>query len=247
MHRANKSCRPCCTRRLPLRPGRAGRPGRTFPPRAGAQPLAARCGRTGSASVGWPGDPVRRGGLGHWPPSPHRPGGCGRRPGQSRVVVDRHLKTSRANIYALGDCAEVDGLNLLYVMPLMSCARALAQTLAGNLTAVSYGAMPITVKTPVYPLVVSPPPRGLRSLERRRAGGGHQSIMSRCQRKTARLCPDRRGGDGKTGPQQRASAAAGVNTGRSVGITPLFAPTNGRAQTGAALPCVPFSLPSAAE
>ncbi|MCG6577172.1 FAD-dependent oxidoreductase [Pseudomonas sp. AF32] len=76
------------------------------------------------------------------------------------VVVDRHLKTSHANIYALGDCAEVDGLNLLYVMPLMSCARALAQTLAGNPTAVSYGPMPITVKTPVCPLVVSPVPRG---------------------------------------------------------------------------------------
>ena len=80
------------------------------------------------------------------------------------VMVDRHLKTSHANIYALGDCAEVDGLNLLYVMPLMSCARALAQTLVGNPTAVSYGAMPITVKTPVCPLVVSPPPRGLEGV-----------------------------------------------------------------------------------
>ncbi|MFJ4197260.1 NAD(P)/FAD-dependent oxidoreductase [Pseudomonas sp. NPDC089534] len=76
------------------------------------------------------------------------------------VTVDRQLRTSHANIYALGDCAEVDGLNLLYVMPLMSCARALAQTLNGNPTAVSYGPMPITVKTPVCPLVVSPPPRG---------------------------------------------------------------------------------------
>ncbi|WP_271104447.1 NAD(P)/FAD-dependent oxidoreductase [Pseudomonas tohonis] len=77
------------------------------------------------------------------------------------VMVDRHLKTSHANIYALGDCAEVDGINLLYVMPLMACARALAQTLAGNATAVSYGPMPVTVKTPACPLVVSPPPRGL--------------------------------------------------------------------------------------
>jgi rubredoxin-NAD+ reductase len=76
------------------------------------------------------------------------------------VVVDRHLKTSHANIYALGDCAEVDGLNLLYVMPLMSCARALAQTLAGTSTPVKYGPMPVTVKTPVCPLVVSPPPKG---------------------------------------------------------------------------------------
>ncbi|NBB08835.1 NAD(P)/FAD-dependent oxidoreductase [Pseudomonas sp. SLFW] len=80
------------------------------------------------------------------------------------VVVDRHLKTSHANIYALGDCAEVDGLNLLYVMPLMSCARALAQTLAGTPTAVKYGPMPVTVKTPVCPLVVSPVPKGLEGI-----------------------------------------------------------------------------------
>lgn len=77
------------------------------------------------------------------------------------VVVDRQLQSSHANIYALGDCAEVAGLNLLYVMPLMACARALAQTLAGTPTAVNYGAMPVTVKTPACPLVVSPPPRGL--------------------------------------------------------------------------------------
>ena len=76
------------------------------------------------------------------------------------VVVDRQLRTSHANIYALGDCAEVDGLNLLYVMPLMGGARALAQTLAGNPTAVGYGPMPVTVKTPACPLVVSPPPPG---------------------------------------------------------------------------------------
>lgn len=77
------------------------------------------------------------------------------------VVVDRQLRTSHANIYALGDCAEVDGINLLYVMPLMTGARALAHTLAGNPTAVNYGPMPVTVKTPVCPLVVSPPPRGM--------------------------------------------------------------------------------------
>jgi rubredoxin-NAD+ reductase len=76
------------------------------------------------------------------------------------VVVDRYLKTSHANIFALGDCAEVDGLNLLYVMPLMSCARALAQTLAGTPTPVKYGPMPVTVKTPICPLVVSPVPKG---------------------------------------------------------------------------------------
>ncbi|MDD0991810.1 FAD-dependent oxidoreductase [Pseudomonas sp. TNT2022 ID681] len=98
------------------------------------------------------------GGLGGWAEvaCPNRL--CGGVAGNG--VMGTELKTSHANIYALGDCAEVDGLNLLYVMPLMSCARALAQTLAGNATAVSYGPMPVTVKTPACPLVVSPPPRG---------------------------------------------------------------------------------------
>ncbi|SDH70289.1 rubredoxin-NAD+ reductase [Pseudomonas benzenivorans] len=95
------------------------------------------------------------------------------------VVVDRELRSSHANIYALGDCAEVDGLNLLYVMPLMTCARALAQTLAGTPTAVRYGAMPVTVKTPVCPLVVSPPPRGLQG-EWTVEGGG-SDIKALCR------------------------------------------------------------------
>ena len=76
------------------------------------------------------------------------------------ITVDRMLQTSTNHVYALGDCAEVGGLNLLYVMPLMSGVRALAQTLSGKPTSVAYGPMPITVKTPVCPLVVSPPAAG---------------------------------------------------------------------------------------
>ena len=76
------------------------------------------------------------------------------------IVVDRYLQTSARHIYAVGDCAEVDGFSLLYVMPLMSGVRALARTLSGSATAVSYGPMPVTVKTPACPLVVSPPLAG---------------------------------------------------------------------------------------
>ncbi|MDF2446777.1 MAG: pyridine nucleotide-disulfide oxidoreductase [Moraxellaceae bacterium] len=72
------------------------------------------------------------------------------------IVVDRFLRTSDANIYALGDAAEVDGKVLLYVLPLMAAARALAKTLAGEPTPVQYPAMPVQVKTPVCPVVVSP-------------------------------------------------------------------------------------------
>jgi len=76
------------------------------------------------------------------------------------IVVDRLLQTSAEHVYALGDCAEVEGLSLLYVMPLMAGARALAKTLFGNPTFVSYGPMPVTVKTPACPVVVSMPAAG---------------------------------------------------------------------------------------
>ncbi|WP_238869665.1 NAD(P)/FAD-dependent oxidoreductase [Halopseudomonas maritima] len=73
------------------------------------------------------------------------------------VLVDAQLRTSDPHIYALGDCAEVAGLNLMYVMPLMTSARALAKTLSGAPATVGYPAMPIMVKTPACPLVVAPP------------------------------------------------------------------------------------------
>ena len=76
------------------------------------------------------------------------------------IVVDRHLQTSVADVYALGDCAEVEGLVLPYILPIMNAARALAKTLAGDVTAVSYPAMPVVVKTPACPTVVSPPAIG---------------------------------------------------------------------------------------
>lgn len=76
------------------------------------------------------------------------------------IVVNRSLETSAPDVYALGDCAEVEGLVLPFVMPIMHAARALAATLAGKPTPVSYPAMPVVVKTPACPTVVSPPPAG---------------------------------------------------------------------------------------
>ena len=73
------------------------------------------------------------------------------------IITNRLLETSAANVYALGDCAEVAGHVLVYVAPLMAAARALGKTLAGEPTEVSYPAMPVTIKTPACPVVVAPP------------------------------------------------------------------------------------------
>lgn len=67
------------------------------------------------------------------------------------------LETGAAHVYAMGDCAEVDGLNLPYVQPLMVQARALAATLTGTPTPVVYAPMPVMVKTPAHPVAVLPP------------------------------------------------------------------------------------------
>jgi rubredoxin-NAD+ reductase len=73
------------------------------------------------------------------------------------VLVDRTLASSAEGIYALGDCAEVAGKVLPFVMPIMHAARALAATLAGKRTLVTYPAMPVLVKTPACPTIVAPP------------------------------------------------------------------------------------------
>jgi rubredoxin-NAD+ reductase len=76
------------------------------------------------------------------------------------ITVNRQLETSAKNIFAIGDCAEIDGLVLPYVMPIMQAARALAPNLLGQAATLSYPAMPVMVKTPSLPTIVSPPAKG---------------------------------------------------------------------------------------
>jgi len=80
---------------------------------------------------------------------------CGR-----GITVDEFLQTSAPGIYALGDCAEMDGRVLPFVMPIMHGARALARTLTGGRCAVKYPPMPVVVKTPACPITLLTPPAG---------------------------------------------------------------------------------------
>lgn len=73
------------------------------------------------------------------------------------IKVDRLLRTSDPNIFALGDCAETGAGPLPFVLPLMAQARALAATLTGTETPLVLPAMPVVVKTPLFPVVVCPP------------------------------------------------------------------------------------------
>lgn len=76
------------------------------------------------------------------------------------IVTDRWMRTNDPDIYAVGDCAESPAGNLPFIAPLLAQTAALAATLTGEDTPLRMAAMPVVVKTPALPLVVSPPRRG---------------------------------------------------------------------------------------
>lgn len=68
------------------------------------------------------------------------------------IAVNRLLQSSDPHIFALGDCAEVDGQLRPYLQPILLGANALAKTLLGQPTALALPNMLVKVKTPLYPL-----------------------------------------------------------------------------------------------
>jgi rubredoxin---NAD+ reductase len=84
------------------------------------------------------------------------------------IVVDAKGSTSAPDVFALGDCAEyatASGTGVLpYVAPLMTAARAIARTLAGDPTDIELKPSPVIVKTLSFPLALMPPPAGPKAV-----------------------------------------------------------------------------------
>lgn len=103
------------------------------------------------------------------------------------IVTDRYLQTSAANVYAMGDCAEVAGHVLVYVTPIMVQSKALAKTLTGDITQVNYPAMPVTIKTPACPVCVAPPPKESQGQWRINQEGSNVTALFECAESGALL------------------------------------------------------------
>ncbi|WP_449545017.1 NADH:flavorubredoxin reductase NorW [Lelliottia amnigena] len=68
------------------------------------------------------------------------------------VMVNSYLQTTQPDIYALGDCAEINGQVLPFLQPIQISAMYLAKNLLGTSTPLKLPAMLVKVKTPELPL-----------------------------------------------------------------------------------------------
>lgn len=73
------------------------------------------------------------------------------------IVVDAFLRSSDRHIFALGDCAEMNGSMRPHVAPIALGARALAWSFHKKEHAANYPPMPVIVNTPALPVVACPP------------------------------------------------------------------------------------------
>jgi rubredoxin---NAD+ reductase len=73
------------------------------------------------------------------------------------ILVDRSLRTSVSDVFALGDAAEIDGLYLPYVAPLISSTKVLAENLLGRPSILHLPPLMVQVKSILHPVVFCPP------------------------------------------------------------------------------------------
>lgn len=73
------------------------------------------------------------------------------------IRVNGGLRTTVPDVFALGDCVEINGQLLPYIAPINHGIRALADTVLGKPTMAQYPRMPVIVKTPALPLTLLPP------------------------------------------------------------------------------------------
>jgi rubredoxin---NAD+ reductase len=75
------------------------------------------------------------------------------------IITDRLMQTTEQDIYAIGDCAEVEGQVFAYIEPIRRQAETIAAKLRGEDKPFSTLPPLVRVKTPSFPLTICPPKR----------------------------------------------------------------------------------------
>ena len=73
------------------------------------------------------------------------------------IITDRQMCTSVKDVYAIGDCAEVEGQVYAYIEPIRRQAKTIAAHLHGDDMPFETKSPLVRVKTPSFPLTICPP------------------------------------------------------------------------------------------
>ncbi|MFN2381419.1 MAG: FAD-dependent oxidoreductase [Guyparkeria sp.] len=76
------------------------------------------------------------------------------------------MQTSDPHVYAIGDCAEINGNSYFFIEPIRRMATTAAAALSGDSVAFEHRPAAIRVKTPSLPIMICPPDRTLVDLGR---------------------------------------------------------------------------------
>ncbi|WP_372379325.1 NADH:flavorubredoxin reductase NorW [Vibrio natriegens] len=81
------------------------------------------------------------------------------------IVVDSRLQTSTRNVFALGDCAEIQERMMPYLQPIVLSANVLGKQLLGQDAELVLPPMMVKVKTPSYPIQLAGTVNGVENWE----------------------------------------------------------------------------------
>ena len=81
------------------------------------------------------------------------------------IVTNRLMQTDDADIFAIGDCAEVEGQVYAYIEPIRRQAQTIAARLRDEEQPFDVKPPLVRVKTPSFPLSICPPPVGSSASE----------------------------------------------------------------------------------
>ncbi len=113
------------------------------------------------------------------------------------IVVNSQLQTSDPAIYALGDCAEINGVVLPFLQPILLSAMCLSKNLLAQAGELKLPPMLVKVKTPDLPLHLAGDTRRddltWNIVAAKEGAGGERRG---CRKPAARLCGQRRQNEG---------------------------------------------------
>lgn len=112
------------------------------------------------------------------------------------IIASRRMQTDDPNVYAIGDCAEVEGQIYAYIEPIRRQAQTIAADLRGGVEPFDVKPPLVRVKTPSFPVSICPPPANSKGAGLRRRESADRIDLLDGERLVGFVLTGPRAGDG---------------------------------------------------